>query len=50
MPNSIISSINSLSCPSIASRIVCSVLRGMIENGKHAISFGVSTQSESATQ
>ena len=34
----------------MASRMVTSVFFGMIENGKQAISFGVFTQSESATQ
>ena len=41
---------NSFSFPVIALLIVCSIFRGIIENGKHAISLGVSTQSESATQ
>jgi len=50
MPNSTISWTNSLSSPWTASRIVYSVSLGMIENGKHAISFGVFKQSASATQ
>ena len=50
MPNSTISWMNSSSRPWMASRIVISVSFGMIENGKQAISFGVFTQSESATQ